>query len=135
MDEELIAPCGINCGVCRMYLSRDRGLYKSENAGCTGCVPRNTGCKMKGGCQPLNSHEVRFCFECKDFPCPILNSLEKRYASKYKTSVIENLKYIQERGLPDFLTEEKSKWACKECGGTVSMHTWACIDCGKEIPG
>jgi len=33
MNEDLIAPCGMNCGVCRFYLSRVKGLYKSKKSG------------------------------------------------------------------------------------------------------
>ena len=112
MDEELIAPCGINCGVCRMYLFRNRGLYRSKNAGCTGCIPRGTGCKIKGGCEPLNSKSVRFCFECNDFPCKVINSLEKRYKAKYNTSIIENLDTVRDKGPSFFLEKDAARWSC-----------------------
>ena len=31
---DLIAPCGINCSVCKYYLSKAKGLYKSKKSGC-----------------------------------------------------------------------------------------------------
>jgi len=131
-NENLIAPCGINCSVCRYYLSKAKGLYKSKRSGCIGCIPRDEGCTYQGGCEPLRTNAVRFCFECNDFPCRQLKKLEHRYATKYHTSLIDNLLSIKENGIDRWLVEEEKRWKCKECGGTKSIHTHICIDCGNK---
>jgi hypothetical protein len=132
MSEELIAPCGINCGVCRFYLGKAKGLYKSKTSGCAGCIPTNEGCNYQGGCEFLNNKMVRFCFECAHFPCKQLEKLNKRYSTKYHTNLIDNLLNIKKNGIGNWLREEEQRWKCRECGGTVSLHTHFCFDCGTE---
>ncbi|MFC1900414.1 DUF3795 domain-containing protein [Chloroflexota bacterium] len=132
MREELIAPCGINCGVCKSYLAKKRGLYKSKSSGCAGCIPRNRGCGIKRDCEKFRKNNFRFCYECSDFPCKVIGRLEKKYTTKYHTSLINNLMRIQNRGMNQWLASEKTKWKCPECGGIVSMHTATCYDCGSD---
>ncbi len=132
MNEELIAPCGINCSVCKYYLARERGLYKTKSAGCTGCIPGDSDCRIIKDCEEFGKNNYRFCYECGDFPCERIGRLEKRYAAKYNTGVIVNLTRIQKMGLSKWLTEEEEKWKCPECGGRVSMHTGTCFDCGSD---
>lgn len=130
MQEDLIAPCGINCAVCKFYLGKKKGIYRTEASGCIGCLPRNRGCLYQGGCEPLNSRSVRFCSECSQFPCDKFRKLEKRYSTKYRTSLKQNLQDISEKGMESFLAAEESKWKCPRCDGTISIHTRACFDCG-----
>jgi len=132
MNEELIAPCGLNCGVCIYYLSRVKGLYKSKKSGCIGCRLRDRGCHNHGGCEPIKTKTVRFCYECSDFPCENFKKLERRYSSKYHTSLIDNLQNIKEKGVTGFIAGEEKKWKCPGCGGIMSMHTWGCIECGRK---
>jgi hypothetical protein len=37
---DLVAPCGINCGICKAYLAYSRGVprKKGEVSHCTGCI-------------------------------------------------------------------------------------------------
>jgi hypothetical protein len=43
LTSDLIAPCGMNCGVCKAYLAYSRGVpyKKGEISHCTGCLVRN----------------------------------------------------------------------------------------------
>lgn len=131
-SEELIAPCGINCGACKYYLTKTRGLYKSNRSGCIGCIPRDKGCTYQGGCEPLNKRAIRFCYECSNFPCDKLQKLNKRYSTKYHTNLLDNLMEIKNKGLKLWLGEEERKWKCTNCGGMVSIHTHCCFDCGVK---
>jgi len=135
LTQELIAPCGMNCGVCMRYLATTRGLYKNKRtAGCTGCLPRNRKCsRIKGSCKLLRENKIRFCFECSDFPCEKLKTLNRRYTTRYSTSLIDNLRDIQTKGLDGWLREEEIKWKCANCGGTVSIHDRKCYDCGFHM--
>ncbi len=135
MEEILIAPCGMNCGVCAGYLARKYDL-KKQGLGtgyCAGCLPRGKNCAfMKKSCALLGEGRVRFCFQCQDFPCRRLKTLDKRYRTFYRMSMIENLKYIQEHGIVNFLEKEADKWRCPECGGTISCHNGICYDCSLD---
>ena len=135
MEEILVAPCGMNCNICSVYLAykhkvKEKGL---KLAYCTGCRPRNKQCaflKKKCQTQLLLKGEVNYCYECPDFPCERLSRLDRRYAADFKTSWIENLKLIKERGIKKFLRSEEEKWKCPECGGVICCHNSLCYSCG-----
>jgi hypothetical protein len=106
MDEKLIAPCGMNCAVCVSYLAMKNGLKQKDfgKTYCAGCLPRGKNCAfMKKQCDRLGKGLVRFCYECPDFPCRRLITLDKRYRTKYHMSMIDNLEYIKNNGVGSFL--------------------------------
>jgi hypothetical protein len=129
LNAELIAACGINCGVCIAHLRA-----KNRCAGCNsdeaGKVKHIAVCRLKN-CAEMGISEQKFCFECSSFPCIRQRQLDKRYRTKYGTSTIENLKNIREVGLESFVAREKERWKCPECGGVVCMHKESCIYCGR----
>jgi ribosomal protein S27AE len=71
-----------------------------------------------------------FCFECPMFPCVKTVRLEKRYTSRYATSLIDNLLQIKQLGIEKFVAKENEKSKCPKCGGTVSIHDGKCYGCG-----
>jgi hypothetical protein len=102
MQEELIAPCGMNCSLCVSYLARENDLNQKGFARryCPGCRPRGKNCSfMAHHCDLVGKGLVRFCYECPDFPCHRLKDLDKRYRDKYHMSMIENLNFIKASGL------------------------------------
>ncbi len=135
-EADLIAPCGMNCGVCGDYLALKNDVKSQgvKTTYCHGCLPRGKGCSMNksGGCRKLMALSVRFCYECDKFPCKMNERWDAVYRQRYNTSPIENLKYIREHGLERFLEWQKEKWRCPECGGTVSCHNGVCYTCGLE---
>jgi hypothetical protein len=135
-EEQLIAPCGMNCGVCANYLARKNDLNRQgfKRMYCEGCLPRGKSCLfMAGKCDKLGKGLVRFCFECADFPCKRLKALDKRYREKYHMSMIENLKAIQENGIEDFMKRESEKWRCADCGEMICCHNGLCLSCQTEF--
>ena len=133
MNEELIAPCGMNCAVCSSYLAMKNDLKKKGigRAYCAGCRPRGKNCAfMKKQCDLLGKGLVRFCYECGDFPCRRLKTLDKRYRTFYHMSMIDNLEYIKGHGIVQFLEKEREKWQCPECGQVICCHNGICFECG-----
>lgn len=126
----LIAPCGMNCGLCIAYL-------RKKNP-CSGCYKINDvnkpeacrSCKIVN-CELLIETESGFCYDCKKYPCLRLKNLDKRYRTKYGMSMIENLLYIKNQGLDEFLKNEEDKWKCKVCGFGLSVHRNFCLNCNK----
>lgn len=135
MEEQLIAPCGMNCGVCSNYLAmkndlKQHGIQKSY---CAGCLPRGKNCTfMKKNCELLGNGLVRFCHECGNFPCKRLKALDKRYRTSYRLSMIENLEKIKANGMKEFLDSETEKWQCQVCGGSICCHNGLCYHCDLE---
>lgn len=113
-----VAPCGMNCGICRAYLR--------EKNKCPGCRAVDTDkaisvirCKIKN-CDVIQKGKVRFCFECEKFPCAWLKNLDKRYRSKYGMSEIENLENIRDNGIDEFVKSERKKWQSEK--GIFCVH-------------
>lgn len=130
MNNSLIAPCGMNCGICLAYL-RDKNIckgcwgdnkYKSKS--CVQCIIKN--------CELLSGTKSKFCYDCEKYPCRRLKQLDKRYRTKYDMSMIENLENIKSKGLDTFIKKEKVRWACAKCGGTICVHRKCCLSC-KDI--
>jgi hypothetical protein len=127
-DPILIAPCGINCRLCRAY-TRDKNV-------CPGChgddalkMKSCLNCKIKN-CDNLVKGQFEYCFDCGEYPCARLSHLDKRYRTRYGTSVLDNLLSIKNFGITDFVKNENKKWACPECGSMLCMHQPQCLSCG-----
>ncbi len=125
---KLIAPCGMNCGICMSYLrtknhcSGCRGDDKGKPVSCVRCIIKN--------CEAFQDGKAKYCFECGGYPCTRLKQLDKRYRTRYSMSMIENLENIRDNGINKFLAGEKERWACPVCGGTICVHYKKCSVCG-----
>lgn len=103
MDKKLIAPCGMNRGVCREYLAYSRKIPKlrGDIIHCSGCRERNKQCAyLKGHCTQLREHKIDYCFACKEFPCKRLKKLDERYRKKqWGVSFTQNLMEIKDKDI------------------------------------
>lgn len=136
MDANHIAPCGMDCSLCISHQFREYDLnkYGFHRKYCPGCLPRAENCVFMGNrCELLAEGKVRFCFECQNFPCKRLKSLDKRYRTKYYMSMIENLLFIKEQGMEKFLEAEEEKWRCPECGRIKCCHNGLCLNCDFDL--
>jgi len=135
MEEKLIAPCGMNCALCISYQTEKADLnHKGFNKKtCPGCIPRGKNCVfLKSHCKLIGNGLIRFCYECDDFPCERLKSLDKRYSTKYHMSMIENQIFIRDNGIERFLEKEAAKWRCPSCEGDICCHNGLCMSCDLE---
>jgi len=136
MNEELIAPCGMNCAICSGYLAlthqvKEKGVRIPY---CPGCRPRNKQCAfLKKRCALLANNSLRSCSQCLDFPCSNLQHLDKRHRSFFRMSMIENLQFIEKHGIVEFLKKEEEKWQCPQCGGIICCHNGLCFGCDLEV--
>jgi hypothetical protein len=129
----LIAPCGMNCGICHAYLRE-----KNVCLGCRGpdahkpnqCVQ----CSIVN-CKYLSATKSGYCYECEKIPCQRLKQLDKRYQAKYGMSMLENLARIKLSGLEEFNREEKERWKCRTCGGIICVHKGYCLNCNSGKAG
>jgi hypothetical protein len=135
IDPALIAPCGMNCALCSGYLALKNDIKNKgiKLINCPGCRPRNKKCAfLKGHCSKLSKGEVTFCFECTSFPCDRLRTIDNRYRSRYRMSMIENLSFIKENGMEKFLEDQEETWKCQNCGELISCHNGLCFNCDLE---
>jgi hypothetical protein len=132
-EKWIISTCGLNCAVCDIYNAghgdeklRDEIVewFKKERNRIID--PEQTRCE---GCRgPLESHwssdcemlacaqkrEVRYCFECEDFPCKILDKFASDGVSHHKRTV-ENMRRMKEIGFENWVAEQKRKGQCLFC--------------------
>jgi hypothetical protein len=136
MSERLVAPCGINCAVCACYQAlthsvKDEGVMIPY---CAGCLPRGKNCSMfKKRCALIGKGRIRFCYDCARFPCRPLRGMDDRYRARYRTSPVENLELIRDRGMRSFLASQRRKWRCPGCGGVISCHNGLCFSCDQKV--
>jgi len=130
MKSKLIAPCGMNCGLCIAFL-RDKNK-------CPGCRymddPESKYCKQCSirNCEIRKNKGLKFCSnKCEKYPCTRLKNLDKRYRTKYHMSMIENLENIESKGVRKFVQNEKKRWKCKKCNCTICVHKGICLNCNN----
>jgi hypothetical protein len=130
-----IAPCGMNCGICKGCLAYSRGIPKKKGqvTHCSGCLARNKTCAfIKRNCEKIRKGQIRFCYECSQMPCKRLAHLDERYRERYSMSMVENLEMIRDKGMDEFLTSQTRKYRCPKCGDIVSVHDGKCYACDYQ---
>ena len=136
-SKELIAPCGMNCGICSNYLNYKNNIHGRGFPNCIGCRPRDKQCAfLKKKCRDslkLLNGEIDFCFECSCYPCENLSGLDKSYRNKYEMSMIDNLNEIKKRGINYFIKNQEKKYKCKKCNNLISVHNKKCFFCDKIV--
>ena len=128
MDASLIVPCGMNCALCYAY-------QRIKNH-CDGCRSDNIPfeycrrCVIKS-CKTRLENDRADCSPCER-PCPRLKQLDKRYRTKYRMSMLANLKDIRNKGMDWFLKAQDDTWTCKVCGGFICVHRGRCMKCTDQ---
>jgi hypothetical protein len=114
--ERLVAPCGIDCGICEMHMAGENPKimavmvakgFAREKLPCAGC--RN----IAGNCPVLpascatytcaGGRGVEFCVECADYPCAMLNPAADRADVLPHNTKLFNLGVIKRDGVSGFI--------------------------------
>lgn len=131
---ELVAPCGMNCAICKAYIAYANGIprVRGKVNYCEGCLPRAKNCYVIRGCKKLSKHKILSCSECDTMPCEKLAHLDKRYRERYGMSMVGNLKLLKAKGMDEFLQNQTEKYTCPSCGDIVCVHDAKCYVCGYK---
>lgn len=125
ISSEMFAPCGMNCMVCYKHC-----CYKKP---CVGCIPGDEGkpkhCRKRKIKECVIERELFYCYECPEYLCKKLKSLEKSYNTRYHASLMENSRMVQAQGMKLFMLKQKEKFICRKCGGIISIHDAECSEC------
>ena len=129
IEAHMFARCGMNCMVCYKH------CYHKKP--CAGCLNSDRGkpehcrkCRIKDCAAGKN---ITYCYECADFPCKQIKSLEKSYNSRYHASLLENSNDVKEHGMKALLEKHRRKYKCPDCGGIISLHDAECSECQHKI--
>jgi hypothetical protein len=106
-----IGVCGLDCGLCPRY-------YTAGPSRCPGCAgpdfaDKHPSCSFITCCVKKKGLEA--CGECPDFPCSRFKSDQEYRQVKESSSyppyrkVLSNLKAIRERGIEEFVQQQKKR--------------------------
>jgi len=125
IETSMFAPCGMNCMLCYKHCNHRKP--------CSGCLNCGTGkpkhcrkCEIK---TCTKEKGLTYCFECVNYPCKRIRSLEKSYNTRYGTSLIKNSQTVKNTGLVEFMKQQNEAYTCPVCGGIISIHDAECSDC------
>lgn len=124
----MFAPCGMNCLVCYKH------CYHKKP--CDGCLKGDDGkpehCRKCNIKDCIKNKGVDYCFQCSAYPCKRINNLEKSYNKRYKTSLINNSRMVENQGLVQFMNQQRELFTCPKCGGILSIHDSECSECQSK---
>jgi hypothetical protein len=145
---ELLAPCGLYCGVCAVYIAhRDENtkfkkaltkVYKSfikgiEDIKCTGYLsdrevfPVCRRCSIK---ECVNEKNINDCFECDEFPCKYIENFPLQVGKKV---IMRAIPQWRELGTEKWVKMEEERYHCPECENTLFRGAKRCNQCGRAV--
>ena len=154
----LVAPCGLYCGVCAIYMAgRDNNLkfkerlvdvYKGNVPGkgkldgsetlsvddikCSGCLSDEVFIYCKQ-CEIKNCTTEKGytgCHQCDQFPCQHIEDFPMTVGKKV---ILRTIPYWKEVGTDKFVENEESRYVCSECGNKVFRGVVKCNKCKAEL--
>ncbi|MBF0118452.1 MAG: DUF3795 domain-containing protein [Desulfobacterales bacterium] len=155
-NKNLMAPCGLYCGLCGIYIAtRDKNekfktimanLYgtKPELTECCGCMQADPPEKLYGYCKfceirtCVKSKGYYSCHQCQDWPCskiekfPLATGLNvmKRTIPIWRSKVNEN---GDELGSVEWAKAECERYHCSGCGSPLFRGAQRCRTCKKVV--
>ena len=114
-DPKLIAPCGMNCAICKAHLRKHNPCH-----GCNFAENNRPKTRVKCPLRACRKGTGRFCCPCPEFPCDRLRHLDQRYQMKYSMSQIKNLEFIKAKGIKRFVEKEGKRWFSER--GVLCVH-------------
>jgi hypothetical protein len=148
-NPDLLAPCGLYCGVCGVYIAtRDNNpkfkvilsqLYGStpEKTECKGCMQSELLFEYCSTCpirDCVKKKEFYSCYQCQDFPC----KFQKRFAFPVGRKVMLRAipewreccsKYGREKGNIEFAQSQINRYKCPTCGAPLFRGAKRCREC------
>ena len=134
VKKELLAPCGLYCGVCSIYIAhRDNNLkfkekllpvYRAfaksvDDIACTGCLsdgiifPVCRVCSIKNCCSDKG---IEGCHQCDEFPCKLINNFPIPIGKKV---ILRTIPFWREKGTEEFVEQEEKRYHCPNCGNPL----------------
>jgi hypothetical protein len=151
-DERLVAPCGLYCGACPMYLAtQDKDEQKIKDLEqqfssrgskvaltdlqCDGCI---AGGRVAAFCRRCEIREcagkkqdVTRCADCQEFPCSIITNFNND-GMLHHAEVLENCRSLRKAGINEWAKHEAERWSCPQCREKISWYDAACSSCGAR---
>ncbi|MFO7665043.1 MAG: DUF3795 domain-containing protein [Desulfobacterales bacterium] len=151
-NPELIAPCGLYCGVCGVYyatqdnnqkfLEKIVNVYKSNMPGmdslkpedllCDGCLSGRVSvfCRVCSIKDCTHAKGFEGCNECESFPCEHIDNFPMPVGKKV---ILRAVPYWREHGKEKWIEDEEARYYCPECRNKIFRGAKRCNKCGIEV--
>lgn len=144
VNPDLLAPCGLYCGVCGVYIAhRDNNeKFKDRLATVYGVTPDAVKCKgclsdePFGYCQvcPIKScaREKGYdgCHQCAEFPCSTIDGFPLPVGKKV---IMRAIPQWREMGTEQWVAVEETRYVCPECGAKLFRGAKRCRECKATV--
>ncbi|MFH1137268.1 MAG: DUF3795 domain-containing protein [Pseudomonadota bacterium] len=144
VDEKLLAPCGLYCGVCGVLIAhRANDLnFKERLAKVYGVAPTDLACEGCGSdirpvfCQTCSYRDCasgkgyQGCHQCADFPCKMIDDFPIEVG---KRVILRAIPAWRELGTEEYVAAEEKRYACPECGAPLFRGAKRCRSCRTPV--
>jgi hypothetical protein len=153
---DLMAPCGLYCGACGVYIATRDGnekfkgimanLYgtKPEETECLGCMQSDPPKKRYAWCDActirtcVKSKGYYSCHQCREWPCSLIQSFPlatglrvmRRTIPLWRAKVAA---YGDEEGSVEWARAECERYHCRSCGSPLFRGAQRCRACKKPV--
>jgi len=153
INPDFIAPCGLYCGVCAVYIAhrddnrklKERLVHLYQGKTGKGRVPNSERLSVDdiqcGGClseEPFvfcRQCEIKNCtqekgyagcHECDEFPCRYIENFPMSVGKKV---ILRAIPHWREVGTDKWVQDEEARYICPECGNKVFRGVMKCNKC------
>ena len=143
-QKELLAACGMYCGVCGVLIAHRENNMKFKERLCTvyGCTPEEIVCE---GCLsdvrfkycvtcPIRScteeKGIEGCHQCVDFPCTRIESFPIAVGKKVILRATPTRRAL---GDEKWAEEEQKRYFCPQCGSVAFRGAKRCRSCREPL--
>lgn len=148
VKKELLAPCGLYCGVCSIYIAhRDDNtkfkeillpVYKAfaksvDDISCTGCLSEGIVfpvCRVCSIKKCTKDKGIDGCHQCDDFPCKFIDNFPVPVGKKV---ILRAIPTRREKGTEYWVEEEEKRYHCPECGNPLFRGAKRCNKCKISV--
>ena len=155
-NKDLMAPCGLHCGTCGVYIATRDGnekfktvmgnLYgtKPEETVCLGCMQTDPSNTLYGFCRIcairdcVKSKGFYSCHQCEEWPCEMIENFAlatgvrvmKRTIPLWRAKVAE---HGDEEGSVEWSRAEFERYHCPYCGKPLFRGAQRCRACKRPV--
>jgi hypothetical protein len=157
-NPELIAPCGLYCGVCAIYIAHrdnnqkfkerllsvysgkvpgkgalpDSNNLSTEDIRCRGCLSDELflHCKRCDIRKCCKEKGFIGCHQCDEFPCRHIEDFPMTVGKKV---ILRSIPYWRQVGTEKWIQDEEARYICPECGNKVFRGAVKCNQCKANL--
>jgi len=141
INQELVAPCGLYCGVCGIYcasVNNDQPLKEKlakaygdtpDKINCRGCLSDSVYWYCKVCDIKICTKEKGYagCHQCDSFSC---GKIESFPVPEGKKNILRAIPRWKELGTEEFIKAEEKLFSCDNCGTQLFRGARKCRQCG-----